>query len=58
MEYASFLSKVKSGTRIDEKKNASLYLFALRKEYDKMAKNIKAKQFQINTMNKDIQFLR
>lgn len=58
MDYASFLSKVKSATRIDEKSNASKYLFALRKEYDKMVKNIKNKQFQINTMNRDIQFLR
>ena len=31
MDYASFLSKVKSATNIDEKKNVSKYLFALRK---------------------------
>lgn len=41
MNYAVYLSKVKSALKIDEKSTVSKYLLSLRKEYDKMAKNIK-----------------
>jgi hypothetical protein len=58
MNYENYLYKVKSAIKIDGEKMTSNYLLSLRKEYDKMAKNIKIQSTGINVMKKDIQFIR
>lgn len=52
MNYETYLHKVKSALKLDEKQMASNYLLSLRKEYDRMSRSIKSQTTDINVMKK------
>lgn len=56
--FESFLQKVSSATRIDEKSIVANYLNNIRKDYDKMHKETREHLSSINLKKKDIDFMR
>lgn len=58
MNYETYLHKVKSALKLDEKQMASNYLLSLRKEFDRMSRSIKSRTTDINVMKKEIKFMR
>lgn len=52
------MHKIKAALKSDENEIASQYLRSLRKEFDKMSKNIRMQASGINVMRKEIDFMR
>lgn len=50
--FASYMKKVDSSSKIDEKAEISKYLWSLRKEYDKLVKLTNQRKFKIHRMQK------
>ena len=56
--FESYMRKVGSTSRFDEKAIVSNYLNVLRKDYDKMHKETKEQMSSINIKKKDIDFIK